>query len=489
MPCRHRLKICLLACLALLLQQSLYASENGERPNILFLVIDDLNDWIGAMEGHPNARTPHIDSLAGRGLLFTNAHAAAPLCGPTRAALLSGLRPSTTGLYGHNNYELIRRNPAVDGQPLLPQYFARHGYKTLATGKIFHEGSPAAAFDEIGEPRTDFGPRAPQRLSYTPPKGSGTSTDWGPYPDRDEQMPDYRTARWAAGQLGRLHEQPFLLCVGFARPHVPWTVPQKWFDLHPLDQIELPPYRADDLDDLPKTARRFSHLPMMPRMEWMQQEQRWERSVQAYLASTTFVDHCVGMVLAALADGPHAENTVVVLVSDHGYHLGEKGIWAKHTLWERATRVPLIIARPGDTKPRTTHRPANHLDLYPTLIELAGLPQNPRNEGTSLVPLLDDPEAAGYEASLTTHGYGNHAVRTERWRYIRYADGAEELYDHRNDRHERDNLAAGENHQKIIADLRRHLPDSDAPWIPQARRGSHYNDYLNDLFEQTRADR
>jgi len=462
----------------------------AQRPNILLIVIDDLNDWVGVMEGHPNALTPSIDRLAQRGTLFTNAHAAAPLCGPTRAAMLTGLRPSTTGIYGHNSLDVILANPHAQRTTLLPTYFKQHGYKTLATGKIFHEGSPPAAFDEVGLARTNFGPRPSERLAYTPPPGSGgTSTDWGPLPDDDEQMPDYRSATWAMEQLGKEHDEPFFLAVGFIRPHVPWLVPQKWFDLHPLDQIARPPYRADDREDLPDTAIRFAELPMMPRMDWMQQEQRWEKSVQAYLACTTFVDHYVGEILDALAASDHADNTIIILVSDHGYHLGEKDIWAKHTLWERSSRVPLIIARPGDDMPRRTHQPANHLDLYPTLVELAGLPANEHNEGRSLVPLLDDPDAEGFIASITTHGYANHAVRTLRWRYIRYADGAEELYDHEADPHEWRNLAADPAYAPILVELRRHLPDIDAPWIPQTRRGSDYNPYLKDLFERTRADR
>ncbi len=465
------------------------AAGTAPRPNILLILIDDLNDWIGAMDGHPNARTPHLDRLAARGTLFTNAHAAAPLCGPARAALLSGLRPSTTGIYGHNNLATLRRNTIIGGLPLLPEYFADHGYKTLATGKVFHEGSPAAAFGAVGVRTTDFGPSPPQRLAYTPPEGGGTLTDWGAFPAADEAMPDHRSARWAAERLQEHHDRPFLLCVGFVRPHVPWTVPQAWFDLHPLETIVRPPFRADDLDDLPQTARRFSELPMMPSVEWMKQEQRWEKSVQAYHASVTFVDHQVGVVLAALEQSPHAADTIIVLLSDHGYHLGEKGIWAKHTLWERSTRIPMIIARPGDDTGRRTRRPANHVDVFPTLIDLAGLPPVARHDGKSLAPLLDDPEAGGYHASITTHGYGNHSVRTERWRYIRYDDGAEELYDHAEDPNEWHNLASQSRHADTIRELRAHLPAVNAPWMAETKAGSHYNDYLGQLYQRTRDDR
>ncbi len=461
----------------------------AEHPNILMIAIDDLNDWVGVMNAHPKADTPRIDALARRGTLFTNAHAAAPLCGPTRAALLSGLRPSTTGIYGHNNLKILLDNAEIDGTSLLPEYFRDHGYTTLSTGKIFHEGSPAEAFDRVGLESRDFGPRPEKRISYIPPGGRGTSTDWGVFPETDEDMPDYQSARWAADELRRDHDRPFFLSVGFVRPHVPWYVPEKWFDRHPLETIVLPPHRDSQFDDLPETALRFSELPAFPRMDWMREERRWEKAVQAYLASVSFVDHCVGIVLDALADGPHSGNTVIVLWSDHGYHLGEKGIWAKHTLWEESTRIPLVIVRPEDREPRQTHRPVNHTDLYPTLLDLAGLPPNPRNEGQSLVPLLDNPDAPGFEASITTHAYGNHAVRTEHWRYIRYEDGAEELYDHRADPHEWTNLAGRSQYESVLNTLRTHLPSRDAPWDPATSRGSDYNDFLKELFARTRADR
>jgi arylsulfatase A-like enzyme len=474
---------------AIALPAAFSADEN--RPNILMIAIDDLNDWVGAMNAHPNARTPNIDALAETGTLFTNAHAAAPLCGPTRAAILSGLRPSTTGIYGHNDLDAILENPHIAETTLLPFYFREHGYKLLATGKIFHEGSPLAAFDEVGLEQRDFGPRPARRvrLSYVPPEGTHTSTDWGVFPETDEEMPDYRSAQWAIEQLGKQHDRPFFLSVGFVRPHVPWYVPQKWFDLHPLEEIVLPLHREDQFDDLPETAKRFSVLPAFPKMEWMREEQRWEKSVQAYLASVSFVDYYIGEILDALAQSPYADNTIVMLWSDHGYHLGQKGIWAKHTLWEESTRIPMIIARPGDNQPRQSHRPVDHLDIYPTLLELANLPPNPSNEGRSLVPLLDDPEAEGFEAALTTHGYGNHAVRTLRWRYIRYEDGAEELYDHFVDPNEWKNLAGRAQYEKIIAELRNHLPDTDAAWDPLSVRGADYNDYFSELLERTRADR
>jgi arylsulfatase A-like enzyme len=462
------------------------ADASNERPNILFIMVDDLNDWVGCMGGHPAAQTPNIDALAQRGTLFTNAHAAAPICGPTRAALLSGLRPSTTGIYGHNKLPVIRDNPHTHDATLLPEYFAKHGYKTLGTGKIFHEGSPPAVFDKVGVKSTNFGPRPDERFVYTPPKGHYTSTDWGAYPKRDEQLPDYRSAQWASQQLQKTHQKPFFMAVGFIRPHVPWYVPQKWFDKHPLSGIQRPVHRADPKSFLPETARAFSVLPPYPEKSWMEQEQRWEESIQGYLASTTFTDHYIGQVLDALAQSQYANNTTIVLVSDHGYHMGEKALWTKFTLWEQSTHVPMIIARPGDEQARRTHRPVNHMDLYPTLVDLANLPANPRNEGQSVVPLLNDPQATGFDASVTTHAYNNHAVRTERWRYIRYADGTEELYDHWTDPHELHNLADRAQYDEVIQRLRRHLPENNAAPDPDAKAGTAYNDYLRQVYREGR---
>ena len=461
-------------------------AKEQKNPNILLIIIDDLNDWIGVMNAHPNTKTPNMDRLANRGTLFTNAHAAAPVCSPTRATILSGLLPSTTGIYGSTRYDTLTGNPHVSQVDLLPAYFSKHGYKTLSTGKIFHEGSPKEAFDVVGVERHTFGPRPAERISYTPPEGYSTSTDWGAFPERDEQMPDYQYARWAEEQLQKEHAQPFFMSVGFVRPHVPWFVPQKWFDMHPLEEVMLPLHCESQFDDWPETALRFKELPQMPQMEWMREENRWRESVQAYLACVTFVDHCVGIVLDALEKSPHADNTIIMLVSDHGYHLGQKGLWSKHTVWEESTRIPFIISRPGDQKTNRTHVPANHLDMYPTLLELANLPANPANEGTSLVPLLDDPEAAGFEnkASLTTHGFGNHGVRTKRWRYIRYADGAEELYDHWTDPNEWKNLAPLPNYAEVLEKLRTHLPEKDA----YTDRGPQYNDYLRYWTRRTQKD-
>jgi iduronate 2-sulfatase len=464
------------------------SARDPDHPNILMIVVDDLNDWVGVMNAHPNAKTPNIDRLAERGTLFTNAHAAAPISAPTRAAFLSGLRPSTTGIYSTINYPVLMKNPHIRRITLLPEYFSKHGYKTLSTGKIFHDGSPPEAFEVVGEARHNFGPKPEQRIAYTPPTGTHTSTDWGPYPDNEEKMNDWRYAMWTIDQLNQDHDRPFFLSVGFIRPHVPWHVPQKWFDMHPLENIMLPLNKKDQLDDLPETSIRFSELPAFPKLDWMQQESRWEKCVQAYLACCTSVDHYIGLVLDALENSQYADNTIIVFFSDHGYHLGTKGIFAKHTLWEESTRIPMIISRPSDTLANRTHKPVNHMDIYPTLLDLANLPVNPDNEGQSLVPLMDNPDSEGFYSSITTMGFGNHSIRTERWRFIQYEDGSRELYDHWTDPNEWYNLAPYDQYANVINELEKHLPSVNARWDANAP-GNNWNQYLWDLFEKTRSDK
>ena len=443
-------------------------------PNVLFIAIDDLNDWVGCLGGHPDTLTPNIDRLAGRGVLFSNAHCQAPICGPSRASLMSGLLPSTTGIYGQIDDDDIRRaSEATARCTFLPEYLHNHGYKTMGVGKLFHKHAPKGVLDVSGGRKGGFGPKPAKRLNWD---RDGTSTDWGPFPERDEQMPDHHSAQWAADRLDEKHDAPFFLGVGFVRPHVPWHVPQPWFDKFDLDDLKLPPYLKEDYGDLPEIAIKVAEVPMMPTTEWAISNGKWREIVQAYLACVAFVDHYVGQVLRALEESPYTDNTVVVLWSDHGYHLGEKNRFAKHSLWERATRAPLIIAAPGIDGGRTCSKPVGMIDLYPTLLELCGLPANPQNEGHSLLPLLTSPDADWPHAAVTTYGRGNHAIRTERYRYIVYEDGSEELYDHNHDQDEWHNLAADADYADVKERLRRHVPRTNAPWSRRARYD--VNDYF-----------
>ncbi|WP_182866278.1 sulfatase [Stieleria mannarensis] len=485
MRCHRFAAVCFVALIASAVPNAATAQERIARqstppPNVLFIAIDDLNDWVGCLGGHPNASTPNIDRLAARGVLFSNAHCQAPICGPSRASLFTGLLPSTSGIYGQIKDKLIPRASDITARAtLMPDYFERHGYTTLACGKLFHNGDAAKVFDDYGG-HSSFGPKPKQRFKYDPAwfpeKIGGTQTDWGVFPESDDLMPDYHIAAYGVEQLSKKHDQPFFLAVGFMRPHVPWYCPQEWFDKHPIDQIQLPPYLKNDLDDVPELSRRVNELPAMPTTEWAIKENEWKNIVQAYLACTTFVDAQVGKVLDALDASRYADNTIVVLWSDHGYHVGEKNRFAKQALWDRANRVPLIVSVPGRAGGKICKQPVGLIDLYPTLLDLCGLQANPMNEGRSIVPLVDDPEQSWPTPTITTYGKDNHAIQTERYRFYRYEDGSMELYDHQVDPNEWKNLASDPAMKPVIDQLSAALPERNAP-------PTKYNSYpTNEYF-------
>jgi arylsulfatase A-like enzyme len=409
------------------------------------------------MGGHPQAETPNLDRLAERGTLFTNAHCQAPVCTPSRASLVTGLSPSTTGLYFLRPF--IRDSEVARDKTTLAEAFAETGYETLGVGKVYG-GGDRRYFQEYGGRFGGFGPRPDEKISY--PKGHPL-WDWGAYPESDEQMPDHRIADWAIQRLKAEREAPFFLAVGFFRPHVPMYAPQKWFDRHPRSQVQPPETLSSDRSDLSAYAKAMTNPDPAPPHEWLVEHEEWRHAVQAYLASCTFVDRQVGRVLDALRASGEAEDTVIVLFSDHGWHLGEKQRWAKRSLWEDATRVPLIVAAPGYEGGRPSGKPVGLIDIYPTLMDLCGLEAPHRLEGRSLVPLMEDPEAEWNRPILTTYGRGNHAVRSERFRYIRYKDGSEELYDHRDDPHEWHNLADDPDYAEVKERLKQHLPEREHP--------------------------
>jgi choline-sulfatase len=457
-----------------------------QRPNVLFIAIDDQNDWVGTMGGHPLAKTPHIDKLAARGTNFLNAHCNAPLCNPSRTSLMIGLRPTTTGIYGLSPW--FRTLPEWKDRVSLPQHFSEHGYKTYSVGKIYHGGAggaggaggtrsvkgknqketPVAEFDVVGK-FGGVGVRPDQKLIPPTPMGNNPLMDWGVFPHKDEDKGDYQVASWAIEQLKAApKDEPFFLSAGFFLPHVPCYATQQWFDLYPDDDSVLPTILENDREDTPDFSWYIHwHLPE-PRLKWVRENNQWRNLVRSYLACTSFVDAQVGRLMDALDEAGLAENTIVVLWGDHGWHLGEKSITGKNTLWDDGTRVPLIFAGPGVTKGGRSMQPAELLDIYPTLVELCEL--TPRNdlEGLSLMPQLKDANAKRDRPAITSHNQGNHGVRSERWRYIRYADGSEELYDHENDPNEWTNLALNSDYAPIIADHKKWLPKIDLPPAPNS---------------------
>lgn len=444
---------------------ALFAAETKPRPNVLFIAIDDQNDWIGPLKGHPLVKTPQLDRLAARGTTMANGHCQAPICNPSRTSLLLGLRPSTTGIYG-----LAPWFRAVDQwkeRVTLPQHFKAAGYKTYTTGKIYHGGAGgpqarAKEFDVWG-PGGGVGAKPEKKLIPATPGGNHALMDWGVFPHKDEDKGDYQITTWAVDQMKAApKDQPFFLAVGYFLPHVPCYITQKWYDLYPDNDSVLPPVKADDRADTPRFSWYLHWDLPEPRLKWVQETKQWHNLVRSYLASTSFVDAQIGRLLDQLDASGLADNTIIVVWGDHGWHLGEKGITGKNTLWERSTRVPLIFAGPGVARGARSMQPAELLDIYPTLSELAGLPARTDLEGISLVPQLKNAETKRARPAITTQNQGNHAVRSERWRYIRYADGTEELYDLVADPNEWANLASDPKQAAVLAEHRRWLPRVDA---------------------------
>ena len=445
---------------------------NVVKPNVLFIAVDDLNNWISPIDNFSNVKTPNFDRLAKMGVTFTNAHVQAPLCGPSRASIMTGLRPSTTGIYGMTPDNEIRRegNAATKDITFLPEYFEQNGYHTMGIGKLFHIHAPNNVFQESGGRVKGFGPYPKKRFVWNG-FGNGirgthgrTSTDWGAFPENDTLMPDHQSVNWIKERLKRNYDKPFFMGLGFLRVHVPLYVPQKWFDLYPLDKIETPPYKSDDLNDIPSVGLQINDLPMMPSTEWAIESGEWKKIVQAYLACVSYVDYELGRVLDALESSQYADNTIIVLWSDHGYRLGEKGTFAKHALWETATKAPLIFAAPNLPKGKKIDTPVEMLSIYPTLLELSGLPAYNRNEGISLVNMMRNDTEIEDSYALTTFGMSNHAVKVDGFRYIRYEDGGEEFYDHSIDPNEWNNEAKNPKYKAQIEKMKALLPEVNSKW-------------------------
>ncbi len=453
----------LFAVLCLTFSKTIAADQ---KPNVLVIAIDDLNDWVGYLGGHPLVKTPNMDRLAAMGVGFTNAHTQAPVCNPSRSSFLTGLRPTTTGIYALNGW--FRDIEKYKDHLTMHQYFEKHGYTTMTTGKVFHDAYPPADRRKDGPEVTKWGfkgaflPRPAEPIV----KNTGHPLiDWGVYPEEDSQQDDWKVADWAIEQLeSPPKKSPFFLSVGFRHPHVPLYATQKWFDLYPEEDYLLPVVRADDRDDIPFFSWYLHWDLPEPRLAWLMMNHEWKAKVRGYLASVSFADMLVGRLLDALKKEELIENTIIVLLSDHGYHLGTKAISGKNTLWHESTRVPLIFAGPGVQEiGKTSNEPAELLDIFPTLIDLAGLPENKAIDGHSLKPILTDIKTQREWPAHTCHGPGNHSIVTNQWRFIQYADGSEELYNFIEDPYEWNNLASLPGYQPILNEMRKHIPDNITP--------------------------
>ena len=432
-------------------------------PNVLFIAIDDLNDWVGCLGGHSDAKTPNIDRLAARGRLFTHAYAAAPSCTPSRVSVMSSVRPSRSGVYlNRNDWQ-----PVLPDHVMLPSHFMANGYEVVEGGKVFPGGGGALRHKAIGG---GHGPAPPgDAVHYMTPAAEAAErrfARWWAADEPDDAFSETRLANNAAEYLKQPHENPFFLSVGFERPHTPLFAPKKYFDMYPPEEVALPKIPDDEFADLPRRPRRWVPHDFF---EDIRRAGNWREVVAAYLACVSYVDANIGRLIDAVDQSPHADNTIIVLWSDHGYHLGEKAKLGKATLWEEATRVPLIIAGPNVPAPGAAcARPVSLIDIYPTLVDLCGASSAPSKlDGVSLRPLVENPDAEWTRPAVMTRGRNHHAVRTERWRYINYNQKGEELYDHRNDPHESHNLAEEPGYAHIKTRLRQHLPAYDAKEAPR----------------------
>jgi arylsulfatase A-like enzyme len=447
-------------------------TASPRRPNVLFIVVDDMNDWISTLDPDGPIRTPNLDRLARRGMLFTRAYCASAACNPSRVATLTGLRPTTSGVYG--NKSDWRR--ALPRRKTIMQRFMDAGYQLRGAGKIFHHQYEGAFHDDASF--HDFQPMRPQqypreKLNGAPEYGS-RNTDWGPWPAHVEDTIDYHTVEYCVAALEDQPEgKPLFLACGIYKPHSPFFAPAEYH--RGYEQIALPLRKPDDWDDLPAGA-----ASLLGPKKWFwrgmtaldeRQPGSYHDFIEAYAACASFADAQIGRLLDALDASPLAGNTIVILWSDHGFHLGEKDHIEKFALWEKANHVPLIVVAPEVAEPGSRcDAPVDMSALYPTLLELAGLPPDPQCDGKSIVALLADPQAKREQPALMTYQRGNHAVRSARWRYIRYADGSEELYDHQADPYEWTNLASRAKLASVLEAHRKWLPKEEAKNVPDLKR-------------------
>ncbi|MBB5037043.1 sulfatase [Prosthecobacter dejongeii] len=427
----------------------------AEKPDVLFIAVDDLNDWVTYLGGHPQTKTPNIDRLVARGMAFSNSHCAAPACNPSRAALMSGLRPWQTGIYTNGD----PAQGVMKDTLTINRHFLAQGYNTRGGGKIYHNFNAEGREDGWTEWAGLFPSISDHEENLNGLKSG--HFDWGAVEAKPQEMGDYKLTDWAVNHLKTAPlDQPLFLGVGYVKPHLPWYVPREYYDRFPLEGIQLPVTKEDDLADIPAAGVQMAK-PQGDHAAVLKGDQ-WKKAVQAYLATISFLDDQVGRLLDGLDASPRKDKTMIVWWTDHGWALGEKQHWRKFALWEETTRTSCAIVAPGITQPNLVCKaPVDYMNIYPTLCELTGLPLPAHVKGASLMPLLKDPTVAWDQVAICTHGRGNHGVRDARWRYIRYADGSEELYDHTQDPNEWTNLAQDKGLAEVKAKLAAALPAAD----------------------------
>ncbi len=429
----------------------------AKKYNVLFIATDDCNND-ETIYGHSEMSTPNFERLAKRGVVFNRAYCQFPLCNPSRSSLLSGFNPDETKIYDLQTF--IRDN--IPNVVTLPQLFRHNGYYSARVGKIFHYGVP----NDIGTNGLDDSLSWQQRvnpigrdkteqnkvINLTPPRGLGSALSYLAADGKDEEQTDGKVATEAIRLMQENKDKPFFLAVGFFRPHTPYVSPKTYFDLYPLDKINLPVEPANDMDDIPQAA-----LYTKP-ANWGLSEAKRKEAIQGYHAAISFMDAQLGRVLDALDKLKLADNTIIVLWSDHGYNLGQHGQWMKQSLFENAARVPMIISVPGGLKGKFSSRTVELLDLYPTLADLCNLKSEQKLSGVSLKPLLKSPDAVWNRPALTQVDRGKimgRSIRTERWRYTEWDEGraGTELYDEENDKGEITNLALNPKFASTLKEL------------------------------------
>jgi arylsulfatase A-like enzyme len=431
----------------------------AERPNVLFIAIDDLNHWVSHLGRNPQAKTPNIDRLASMGVSFRNAYCAVPACEPSRCSLMGGRRPWVTGCY-KNGDNWKQYQPEGDG---LSAQFLKAGYRVYGAGKIYHSmqyypGEWTEYMDNTG-----LHPNGPGVEKY-----DGFHVD-KTHPDlKDEDILDFHATDYCIRKLEEKSDKPFFIACGLYKPHLPFVAPRKYYQPFPLETIQLPPHIENDLADIPTSGIRMAN-PKGDHAKFLASG-RWKAAIQSYLATCAYTDMNVGRLLDALESSPHKDNTIIVLWGDHGWSFGEKKHWRKFALWEEPTRVPFIWVAPGVTKAGTSsQRTVDLMSVYPTLCTLASLPKPSHVSGHDITSLLKQPSAEWSFPAITTHGRGNHSVRTETHRYIRYANGEEELYDSVNDPYEWTNLASRPESLETKAQLAKWLPGKEEASKPKKK--------------------
>ncbi|MGD9558636.1 MAG: sulfatase [Mangrovibacterium sp.] len=467
--------------------------EEGTKPNVLYIIMDDMNDWAQYLGGNVQAKTPNLDRLAARGVNFSNAYAAVPLCNPSRTSMFTGIQPFVTGVY--NNNQVLADSPIANNSLIMPQHFRNNGYFTLAAGKLFHTKPSADVMQRMWDDKQSIDggygpfPEGKQLAEKMENKWFAIGEWTGP----DTDFPDVRNSNRVIDFLNQKHEQPFFVAMGFYRPHTPWTAPKRYFDLYKLEDIRRPHILEDDLADIPAYAiEQFIGERQIEKQKWLRENGNyWEQMIRAYLACVSFADDRIGMILDALDQSPYADNTWIVLVGDNGFHHGEKERWAKSALWREACHVPLTVVPPRDMKgiaPALCTAAVSSIDIYPTLIDACNLPPIENQlAGNNLMPLMRNPDRQWNKPALSSFLPGNFTVHFNKWNLIQYADGSRELYDVENDENEFTNLAEKPAYKAIVDSLASYVPEKWHPGIkpiPASRklpaRRRNANQHINE---------